>query len=71
MIVDRATLQFEPRFEAGTYTAWIGFFAGAPPNWKNLPLSDAPQALRDEHVRLRLTTVELVEAGYGAGVGPP
>jgi hypothetical protein len=37
-----------PAFAAGsTYDLFIGFFTGTNPNWKNMPVSEAPGNMRD------------------------
>jgi RNA polymerase sigma factor (sigma-70 family) len=59
VIVDRSTVQLDPEYETGKYDVWIGFFGGTPPNWRNLPLTDAPESQRDEHQRFRLTSVDV------------
>jgi hypothetical protein len=38
---------------------WLGFFGGWEPSWRNLPLSQAPEVLRDPHQRLRLTSFDM------------
>ncbi len=61
VIVDRAPLRIDPSFDTGKYDVWIGFFGGVAPNWRNLSLSDAPATMRDEHQRLRLTSIEVTK----------
>jgi hypothetical protein len=46
-------------FPAGPYEVWSGFFTGANPNWKNMPVSEAPGDLRDGTDRVKITTIQL------------
>jgi hypothetical protein len=46
VIVDRFTVTFDPTYPRGAYTLWLGFFSGWPPRFRNLPASDAPEAMR-------------------------
>jgi len=46
LIVDRFTVTFDSKYKRDAYTLWLGFFAGWPPRFRNLPVSDAPDALR-------------------------
>ncbi len=57
-IVDRFTVQgLAPAFPAGTYEVWTGFFTGSNPNWRNMPVSEAPPAMRDTADRVKITTI--------------
>jgi hypothetical protein len=57
-IVDRFTVQgLAPAFPAGTYDVWTGFFTGSNPNWRNMPISEAPPAMRDNADRVKITTI--------------
>ncbi len=38
----------------GTYDLWTGFFTGTNPNWKNMPLTEAPGDIRDTTDRVKL-----------------
>ncbi|MBA3391276.1 MAG: sigma-70 family RNA polymerase sigma factor [Deltaproteobacteria bacterium] len=58
VIIDRTSVRVDPRFDAGKYDVWIGFFGGLAPNWKNLSLSIAPEP-RHEHHRFKLTSVDI------------
>ena len=61
VIIDRTPLRVDPTLNSGKYMVWIGFFGGVAPNWRNLSLSDAPSAMRDEHQRFRLTSIEITK----------
>jgi hypothetical protein len=57
-IVDRFTVQgLAPAFPSGTYEVWTGFFTGSNPNWRNMPVSEAPPAMRDNADRVKITTI--------------
>ena len=43
----------------GTYEVWTGFFTGSNPNWKNMPVSQAPADMRDTADRVKITTIVL------------
>jgi len=43
----------------GPYEVWTGFFTGAAPNWKNMPVSEAPAEMRDQADRVKITTITL------------
>ena len=43
----------------GVHQVWLGFFTGTNPNWKNMPVSEAPSELRDGADRVRITTIGL------------
>jgi len=44
-------------FQRGDYELRIGFFTGSNPNWKNMPVSDAPANMRDGTDRILITRV--------------
>lgn len=51
-------------FRPGTYEIWTGFFTGTNPNWKNMPVSEAPPDMRDSPGqantdRVKITTIVL------------
>ncbi len=46
-------------FSKGPYEVWTGFFTGAAPNWHNMPVSEAPQDMRDTADRVKITTIDL------------
>lgn len=57
-IVDRFTVQgLAPAFPPGTYEVWTGFFTGSNPNWRNMPVSEAPPDERDTADRVKITTI--------------
>jgi hypothetical protein len=59
-IVDRFTVQgLGAAFPGGAYDVWTGFFTGSNPNWKNMPVSEAPAELRDNADRVKITTIIL------------
>jgi len=57
-IVDHFTVAgLAPAFPAGTYDVWTGFFTGSNPNWRNMPVSEAPPDMRDTADRVKITTI--------------
>lgn len=57
-IVDRFTVAgLAPAFPPGTYEVWTGFFTGSNPNWRNMPVSEAPPDMRDTADRVKITTI--------------
>jgi hypothetical protein len=48
-----------PTFVEGPYEVWTGFFTGTAPNWKNMPVSEAPGDMRDKDDRVKITTIVL------------
>ncbi len=46
-------------FPSGQYEVWTGFFTGANPNWKNMPVSEAPGDMRDNTDRVKITSILL------------
>jgi hypothetical protein len=57
-IVDHFTVQgLAPAFPSGTYEVWTGFFTGSNPNWRNMPVSEAPPDMRDTADRVKITTI--------------
>jgi 4-amino-4-deoxy-L-arabinose transferase-like glycosyltransferase len=57
-IVDHFTVQgLAPAFPPGSYDVWTGFFTGTNPNWRNMPVSEAPPAMRDTSDRVKITTI--------------
>jgi hypothetical protein len=43
----------------GTVDVWTGFFTGTNPNFKNMPISEAPGDMRDPTDRVKITTITL------------
>ncbi|HEY4060039.1 MAG TPA: hypothetical protein VGM39_25665, partial [Kofleriaceae bacterium] len=59
-IVDSYTLTAGGKsFPTGDYQVWIGFFTGTAPNFKNMPISDSPPAMRDNVDRVKVATIHL------------
>ena len=59
-IVDHFTVQgLAPAFPGGTYEVWTGFFTGSNPNWRNMPVSEAPPDMRDTADRVKITTIQV------------
>lgn len=59
-IVDRHTVVAGGgAFATGNYAVWTGFFAGSAPNFRNMPLSDAPAGQRDNSNRVKIATIAL------------
>jgi hypothetical protein len=59
-IVDRFTTSAgSGAFPAATYEVWTGFFTGSNPNWRNMPVSEAPGNMRDNVDRVKITTITL------------
>ena len=59
-IVDTTTVMAGgPAFAKGQYEVWTGFFTGAAPNFKNMPVSEAPPQMRDTTDRVKITTITL------------
>lgn len=56
-VVDRFTITIPESAAAGAYALWTGLFTGWAPRWINLPISDAPAAIRDSFDRIALGTV--------------
>ena len=57
-IVDHFTVAgLAPAFPPGTYEVWTGFFTGSNPNWRNMPVSEAPPDMRDTADRVKITTI--------------
>ncbi|MDB4955963.1 MAG: hypothetical protein JWO36_3532 [Myxococcales bacterium] len=46
-------------FAGGKYEVWTGFFTGSNPNWKNMPVSEAPGDMRDTADRVKITSITL------------
>ena len=51
-------------FRPGSYEIWTGFFTGSNPNWRNMPVSEAPPDMRDppgqpNTDRVKITTIVL------------
>ncbi len=46
-------------YPPGPVDVWIGFFTGANPSFRNMPLSEAPPEIRDQHERVKITTLVL------------
>jgi 4-amino-4-deoxy-L-arabinose transferase-like glycosyltransferase len=59
-IIDRFTTSAGGgAFPAGAHEIWTGFFTGSNPNWKNMPISEAPGNMRDNVDRVKITTIAL------------
>lgn len=59
-IVDTSTMVAGgPAFPKGQYEVWTGFFTGQTPNFKNMPVSEAPPQQRDQTDRVKITTITL------------
>ena len=57
-IVDRFTVAgLAPAFPPGPYEVWTGFFTGSNPNWRNMPVSEAPPDERDTTDRVKITSI--------------
>ena len=48
-----------PASPKGSYEVWTGLFTGSNPNWKNMPVSEAPGDMRDNADRVKITTITL------------
>jgi hypothetical protein len=47
-------------YPAGRVDVWFGFFTGSMPSFRNMPVGkDVPQDLRDQHERVKLTSIVL------------
>jgi len=46
-----------PTFPDGNYEVWTGFFTGSNPNFKNMPVSEAPPDMRDTTDRVKIATI--------------
>ena len=59
-IIDRHTLTAGSKsFPRGDYDLWIGFFTGAAPSFRNMPVSQAPGDMRDSVDRVKITTIQV------------
>jgi len=59
-IIDRFTTSVGGGASArGVHDVWLGFFTGAAPSWKNMPVSEAPGDMRDNVDRVKITTIGL------------
>ncbi|MEZ4360749.1 MAG: hypothetical protein R3B48_11250 [Kofleriaceae bacterium] len=59
-VADRHTVHAGgPGTPAGSYELWTGFFTGAAPSWRNMPVSMAPAEQRDSEDRVKLTSISL------------
>jgi hypothetical protein len=59
-IIDRfSTSAGTGAFPAGGHEVWLGFFTGSNPNWKNMPVSEAPADMRDTADRVKITSIGL------------
>ncbi|MFT3698290.1 MAG: hypothetical protein QM831_34425 [Kofleriaceae bacterium] len=59
-IVDEHTVQATSGgYAAGHYDVWTGFFTGTNPNFKNMPISEAPTDMRDKDPtdRIKITSI--------------
>jgi hypothetical protein len=48
-----------PTFPDGTYEVWTGFFTGTNPNFKNMPVTEAPPDMRDQTDRVKIATISV------------
>jgi hypothetical protein len=46
-------------YPAGRVDVWIGFFTGSNPSFRNMTLSEAPPEIRDQHDRVKITSLLL------------
>jgi hypothetical protein len=46
-------------YPRGRLDVWIGFFTGSSPSFRNMPVSEAPADMRDQHDRVKLTSLVL------------
>ncbi len=46
-------------YPAGRVDVWIGFFTGSSPSFRNMSLSEAPPEIRDQHDRVKITSLVL------------
>jgi hypothetical protein len=59
-IIDRFTTSAGGgAFPSGSYEVWTGFFTGSNPNWKNMPISEAPGDMRDTVDRVKIASIIL------------
>lgn len=59
-IVDRHTVVAgNGSFAPGPYEVWTGFFAGSAPNFRNMPIAEAPAERRDSADRVKIETITL------------
>lgn len=52
-------------FPAQHYDIWVGFFTGSNPNWRNMPVTAAPDGQKDGNNRVRVGQVRLVTSRGG------
>jgi hypothetical protein len=59
-IIDRFTGAAGSRaYPSGRIDVWIGFFTGASPSFRNMPVSEAPPEIRDQHDRIKIANLVL------------
>jgi hypothetical protein len=59
-IVDTFTVEAgDVTFQRRDYELRAGFFTGSSPNWKNMPISEAPAALKDKNERVLVGKVRV------------
>jgi hypothetical protein len=46
-------------YPRGRLDVWIGFFTGSSPSFRNMSVSEAPADLRDQHDRVKITSLGL------------
>lgn len=46
-------------YPAGRIDVWVGFFTGTNPSFRNMSVSEAPPDLRDQHDRVKITSLLL------------
>lgn len=59
-IIDRYTVVAGGgSYAPGGYDVWTGFFTGSTPNFKNMPVTEAPAGRRDDANRIKIATLKL------------
>lgn len=59
-IIDRFTgAAGTSAYPAGPIDVWVGFFTGSAPSFRNMPISEAPPDIRDQHDRVKIATLVL------------
>jgi hypothetical protein len=59
-VIDRFTAAAGSRaYPRGRIDVWIGFFTGSSPSFRNMPVSEAPPELRDQHDRVKIANLVL------------
>lgn len=52
-------------FPTQAYDIWVGFFTGSNPNWRNMPVSGAPEGMKDGNNRVKVGQLRLVSSRGG------